>query len=110
MDGSTAEGYNLDGTGYIQLDVPVPSGTSGGYISKVQQAGKYGCFPTVMSGSESTYLCDGCWFNNGIVSYPYRGGGAIGGRLCGPFALASNNRYKRFWTFRFWELPNASKS
>lgn len=89
VDGSTAEGYNIDGTGYIQLDVPVPSGTSGGYISKVQQAGKYGCFPTVMSGSESTYLCDGCWFNNGIVSYPFRGGDAAAGRICGPFALAS---------------------
>lgn len=103
VDGSTAEGYNTTGDGYIQLDLPAPSGSSGGYISKIQQAGKHGCFPTVMSGSESTYLCDGCWFNNGIVAYPFRGGGAGDGRLCGPFALDSNNTA----THAYWYLSAA---
>ena len=87
VDGSTASDYNLTGEGYITLEVATPSGTSGGYISTIEQAGKYGCFPTVMSGTESTYECDGCWFNNSITAVPQRGGSAADGRVCGPSYL-----------------------
>lgn len=91
VDGSTADDYNFTGDGYITLDVPAPSGTSGGYIKEIQQAGLFGCFPTVMSGSESTYLCDGCWFNNSGTRVPLRGGTADAGRLCGPSSLHAHN-------------------
>lgn len=88
IDGSTADGYNLTGDGYIKLDVPACSGTSGSYIKESVVVPKYGEFPTVMSGgSESTYLCDGCWFNNSGTRYPFRGGGASLGRICGPWSL-----------------------
>ena len=88
-DGSTATDYNLTGEGYITLnDVPATSGTSGGYVSKTV-SNKYGEFSTVVSGSSSTYLCDGRWYNNSGTMYPYRGGDSDNGLLCGAFSLVS---------------------
>lgn len=90
VDGSTVEDYNIDGIGYITLsDVTATSGTSGGYQSGFV-SNKYGTFSTVVSGSSSTYTCDGRWFNNGIVAYPFRGGSSDGGLLCGAFCWSSN--------------------
>ena len=88
-DGSTATDYNLDGIGYIPLTVTAATGTSGGYISKTVTT-KYGAFSTVVSGSSSTYLCDGRWFNNSGTMYPFRGGDSSCGSLCGAFCLGSN--------------------
>ena len=89
-DGSTATDYNLTGEGYITLnDVPATSGTSGGYVSKTV-SNKYGEFSTVVSGSSSTYLCDGRWYNNSGTMYPFRGGASNNGLLCGAFCLASS--------------------
>ena len=88
-DGSTATDYNLTGEGYITLnDVPATSGTSGGYVSKTV-SNKYGEFSTVVSGSSSTYLCDGRWYNNSGTMYPFRGGDSYSGLLCGAFYLSS---------------------
>ena len=89
-DGSTATDYNLTGEGYITLnDVPATSGTSGGYVSKTV-SNKYGEFSTVVSGSSSTYLCDGRWYNNSGTMYPFRGGDSYSGLLCGAFCLSSS--------------------
>ena len=91
IDGSSADDYNIDGTGYIPLtEIPAASGTSGGYISQSKEVGNYGRFSTVVSGSSSTYLCDGTWFDNGIVAYPYRGGDSSNGRFCGVSCFASD--------------------
>lgn len=91
IDGSSANDYNLDGTGYLPLnDIPAASGTSGGYASQSQE-NEYGRFNTVMSGSATTYLCDGGWFNNSGTMYPYRGGNSDDGALCGVSCFASNN-------------------
>lgn len=90
IDGSTVSDYNITGDGYIPLDIPVPTGTSGGYVSKTTST-KYGKFAAVVSGSSSTYLCDGRWFNNSGVMYPYRGGSSNGGLLCGAFCWYSNH-------------------
>ena len=88
-DGSTATDYNITGDGYIKLaEVPAASGTSGGYISKTK-ATRFGTFSTVVSGSSSTYLCDGRWFNNSGTMYPCRGGASGSGSLCGAFYLNS---------------------
>ena len=87
-DGSTATDYNITGSGYIACnDIPAVTGTSGGYISATK-SNKYGQFSTVVSGSSSTYLCDGRWFATGTM-YPFRGGDSSGGALCGAFCLAS---------------------
>ena len=91
VDGSTATDYNTTGEGYIKLeDVPAASGTSGGYISQSVE-NKYGRFGTVISGSSTTYLCDGTWFNNGITAYPCRGGASDNGALCGVSCFNSGN-------------------
>lgn len=85
QDGSTTTGYNTDGTGYITIGA-TPSGTSGGYISKMYFT-RYGMFPQVASGSETTFYCDGLWFNNSQIDYAYRGGLSTDGLRCGAFAV-----------------------
>lgn len=62
-DGSTADGFNVTGNGYISINSAVSSGTSGGYISKYYFSNNT-MVPLVASGSSSTYYCDGLWFNN----------------------------------------------
>lgn len=90
IDGSSANDYNLDGTGYIPLnDISAASGTSGGYISQSQE-NEYGRFGTVISGSATTYLCDGTWFNNSGTMYPFRGGYSYYGAICGVSCFCSN--------------------
>lgn len=83
-DGSTAQGYNTSGSGYITLTGANPTGTSGGYISKCQ-ANKYGKFPYQASGSETTYEPDGLWFASGTM-YACVGGYCDSGFRCGAFA------------------------
>ena len=58
-DGSTADGYNTTGEGY--LEAGTAAGTSGGYINKCKST-PGGRIPTNASGSSSTYECDGLWF------------------------------------------------
>lgn len=86
-DGSTVKGYNTNGAGYVAVDDSTPIGTSGGYIKEMQFTSK-GMFPQNISGSSSTYYCDGCWFNNSITAFAYCGGALYPGRLCGAFSVA----------------------
>lgn len=83
-DGSTVDGYNLDGSGYVEIPNSTPSGTSMGYISGVILA-EYGIVLVKAQGSASTYLCDGLFFNNSRVSYVYVGGPTVSGLLAGAF-------------------------
>ena len=83
-DGSTVDGYNLDGTGYISTPNSTPSGTSGGYISKIL-ATENGLILVVASGSATTYYCDGLWFNNSQVDYAYVGGSSSSSSRLGAF-------------------------
>ena len=91
-DGSTANDWDITGTtanGYVAApEIPAPSGTSGGYQSGFK-ATKWGVFPTVHSGSSTTYTGDGGWFNNGIVAVVVRGGASTYGALCGAFCSDS---------------------
>lgn len=72
-DGSTVDGYNLDGNGYITIANSTPSGTTGGYISKMLITNN-GLIPTIASGSATTYYCDGLWASNSQVNYANVGG------------------------------------
>lgn len=85
-DGSTATAYNKTGSGYINTGITI-SGTSGGYISSIALAGDYAFVPTVVSGSSSTFIPDGCWFNNSIIGFARFGGASGNGLICGSFAL-----------------------
>ena len=72
-DGSTTDGYNETGSGYISIGGDTPSGKSGGYISKMLITDN-GLIPTIASGSATTYYCDGLWFNNSQINYAFVGG------------------------------------
>ena len=72
-DGSITDGYNTTGSGYIAIGGATPSGTNGGYISKMLITDN-GLMPTIASGSATTYYCDGLWFNNSKVDYAFVGG------------------------------------
>ena len=89
IDGSTVDGYNTDGTGYISVAGATPSGTSGGYTSKCI-IGEYGIIPYQASGSATTYECDGLYYNNSQVAYAYVGGGCGSTLFCGAFAVNLN--------------------
>lgn len=86
-DGSTVDGYNTDGAGYIVIGNSTPIGTDGGYVSKVL-FNENGLIPTTVNGSQTTYYCDGLWFNNSQVDYAFVGGDYSGASLVG--ALCSN--------------------
>ncbi len=79
-DGSTVDGYNTTGSGYISHGTM--SGTSGGYTSHMNITDR-GITPETISGSDSTYYCDGAWFNNGQVDYALVGGRWLYGLLVG---------------------------
>jgi hypothetical protein len=64
IDGTSVSDYNFDGSGYEQAGSV--SGTSGGYISKMNITSK-GLVPKVVSGSETTYYEDACWFESGTM-------------------------------------------
>lgn len=84
-DGSTADGYNLTGSGYVGVGV-TPSGSSGGYINKSKFT-SLGIVPATASGSATTYYCDGLWFNNSQTDYAFRGGDCHYSSQCGTFSL-----------------------
>ena len=89
-DGSTVNGYNLDGQGYIEIHNSTPTGTSGGYVSKVLFT-KNGIIPTAVNGSASTYYTDGLWFNNNQVDYAFVGGDAAARLHCGALCADLND-------------------
>lgn len=86
-DGSTTDGYNETGSGYISIGGSIPSGTSGGYISKMLITDN-GLIPTIVSGSTTTHYCDGLWFNNSQFNYAFVSGASNASSRVG--ALCSN--------------------
>lgn len=88
-DGSTVSNYNTDGTGYIAIPNSTITGTNGGYIKKMLFTA-YGMFESEVTGSSSTYYCDGGWFNNAIIAFAFFGGLLDSGAHCGASAVALN--------------------
>lgn len=88
QDGSEAEGYNTDGTGYISMGI-TPAGTSGGYISEMN-FNEFGMFGKTVSGSATTHYCDGQWFNNDATCFELVGGSSSNGLPCGALSSALN--------------------
>jgi hypothetical protein len=97
QDGSTADGYNTDGSGYINIGI-TPAGTSGGHIDQMN-FNEYGMFAKNASGSSSTHYCDGLWYNNSAVTYALFGGASNAGLLCGAFCCNLYNAVSNaYWT------------
>lgn len=78
--------YNTTGDGYTNTGVTM-GGTSGGYCS-VTKMTENGRLPVIMSGSETTYICDGGWFNASQVDYAGVGGRCDSGLLVGTSCVA----------------------
>lgn len=80
--------YNTTGDGYLNTGISM-GGTSGGYISatKMREDGR---LPQTMSGSETTYTCDGGWYNASQVDYALVGGASSYGLLVGASAVHLN--------------------
>jgi len=74
--------YNMTGSGYHATGV-VPSGTSGGYVNTHSCYDEAGYVPKTASGSETTYMCDGLWFNTSQVDYALVGGWWNSAGRCG---------------------------
>lgn len=85
-DGSTANGYNLTGDGYISIADSGITGNSGGYISGTKQT-IYGRLPETLSGSSSTYDADVCRYDASIVAVARFGGYWPYGASCGAFSV-----------------------
>ena len=85
-DGSTINGYNLDGSGYIALSEATPSGTTSGYISEMKNDLAFGRIPVKASGSATTYEADGLWFNNALTCYARAGAVRNSALADGPMA------------------------
>ena len=86
-DGSTVDGYNLDGSGYISIPNSTPSGTSGGYISKMLTT-ENGLIPIIASGSASTYYSDYLYFNSTKINYTCVGSCSLHKKGVGIFATS----------------------
>ena len=90
VDGSTVSEYNTTGSGYISNGAV--SGTNGGYISAMNISAK-GLTPKTVSGSETTYYADGCYFSGGTM-YAFVGGtwsrGARVGAFFAPLSAAAS--------------------
>ena len=94
-DGSTSFAFNGTGDGYVNVG-QTPSGTSGGYISKMKFTHD-GMYSAVSSGSSSTYYCDGQWYNNSATCYALRGGDSYYGSLVGAFSVALSGAFASAW-------------
>lgn len=94
-DGSSATNYNTDGTGYIEIPNSTPSGTNGGYIRDMLYTA-LGMFPTVITGSSSTYYPDGCRFNIAIIAFAHFGGTLSEGRHCGALYVFLDDKADRW--------------
>ena len=76
--------YNEAGTDYETAGA-TPTGSSGGYISKMAFT-KDAMVASVVSGSSSTYYCDGEWWNASGNRWALFGGASDYAAGCGVFA------------------------
>lgn len=91
QDGSNTNGYNFDGTGYIEIFNATPEGDSnGGYISKIKFT-EYGVIPVYNFGSSTTYFCDAFWFDNEQIAHAIIGGDNTYGMANGIFTSLLND-------------------
>ncbi len=83
QDGSTGNGYNTDGTGYITMDPSTYMNTGvvndGDFISETY-TDQYGTRVKAHNGTQNTYECDNYWdAENDVISMGVHGGESGGG-------------------------------
>jgi hypothetical protein len=91
FDGSTVDGYNTDGSGYLSTGCTT-SGSSGAYLNKMAFT-EYGLIPISTGGSATTYYTDGCFFNNTLADgYAKCGARAGSGLIVGAFTSTTSEK------------------
>ena len=92
VDGSTVNGFNRSGNGYISTGF-VPPAASESYINRYEplSGGKYGIVPKAVSGSSSTFYCDAMRTNNGQLDQLIMCGSVNVGTLTGAFCFDVSN-------------------
>lgn len=73
--------YSTSGSGYAAMSFGL-TGTSGGYQS-AHNMSEYGLLPTTVSGSDSTYIPDGAWWNTSQQNFARFGGAGNNGLRVG---------------------------
>ena len=95
-DGSTVDGFNTTGSGYVTISGATPAGTTGGYINKWKKTAQ-GFIPYNAAGSDSTYMCDVLSYYNSQVACAICGGDSNNGLSAGAFssfiAYTDSNAY-----------------
>lgn len=89
--------YSTTGSGYDAMTFGI-SGTNGGYQS-AHNMGKYGLLPTTVSGSDSTYIPDGCWWNTSQQNFARFGGFGSNGLLVGCALDLCNALSHSYWGY-----------
>lgn len=84
IDGSSIEGYNDTGVGYINTGLKIPSG---GYIKSIQGNSKCITAPATVGSSDTTYYSDYAYTGS---TGCFIGGTGNGASSCGFFAWGSN--------------------
>ena len=97
LDGSSVDGYNINGEGYISVADSTPSGTSGGYISKMLLSEK-GLISIITNGSNATYYTDAFWFKTDNVYYSMVGGNASNNSSVGIFCQSHAAASSEYWS------------
>lgn len=97
VDGSTVGAFNRTGVGYISTGYRPPEASSS-YINRFEPIGngKFGIVPKAVTGSSTTFYCDGMWTNNGQLNQLILGGSVADGARAGVFC------------FYVYDLPSAS--
>lgn len=89
-DGSSANGYNTDGTGYLSINGR-PSEDS--WIKKMQH-GTFGMLPLEVGSYNTQYYKDNYWSGTG---YAIVGGTSADGSYCGAFCLSTGAGVNSRW-------------
>lgn len=97
VDGSTVSSFNRTGNGYMSTGFRPPEASSS-YINRFEPIGngKFGVVPKAVTGSSTTFYCDGMWTNNGQLNQLILGGSVNDGAIDGVFC------------FRVADLPSSS--
>ena len=96
-DGSTVDGYNENGSGYVAQGFGC-GGTNGGYISEMKYT-DYGQFAKTCSGSDSTYYTDAEWFANGTMFALFGGSSDNGAKVGALAADVYSPVSHRYWNY-----------
>lgn len=98
-DGSTADSYNFDATGYKVGASLAGLAATEGWLKSISY--KNGIMePAKLDGNSASYYADYSWYDNNQLDYALFGGDAGAGSRCGASCLALNGAPSTAWWSR----------